>query len=401
MTRALTPGVVGYLDSLTARPGEEITARVSVLDGGGRYRASLVRLTSGETGPKGNGLKEELITLDPPAEHAGAEQPVELGSYAIVEDLPALGAIGMEILAWPTQPGRAPQALMSLGPVRLMLDTAGVPTIEVAGQALSTARPLRARAWYRIAARYDPTNGSALIHSTPLPGLHADPPITIEGHLKPGIVPSAPLLIAAARAPDGRSALHFDGKLEAPVLRSGGSVFHWYFARGIGSADIVGTRPGRTVNAPKRAVTGSTWDGSVHDWRQEPTQYAAIHFHSDDLYDARWRPSLRVRLPETLKSGNYALKLESSGPAFYLGFVVSPKPGASTAKLAVLASTVTYLAYANYRRRMAPGAFDLSMGALPTVDMTDILLARHPEFGSSTYDGSLADRLARGPRHRL
>jgi N,N-dimethylformamidase len=386
MTRALTPGVVGYLDSFTARPGEEIALRVSVLDGGGRYRASLVRLISGETGPKGNGLREEQIALDLPAEHVGSEQPVELGSYAIVEDLPTLGAIEMEILAWPTLPGRAPQALMSLGPVRLILDAVGAPAIEVAGATLSTGTPLRACAWYRIAGRYDPATGSALIRSTPLPGLHADPPTAIEGPLKTGIVPSAPLLIAAARATDGTSALHFDGKLEAPLLRTGGSVFNWYFARGIGTADIAGTRPGRTVNAPKRAVTGSTWDGSVQDWRQDPTQYAAIHFHSDDLYDARWQPSLKVRLPETLKSGVYALKLESSGPAFYVGFGVSPKPGAPTAKLAVLASTATYLAYANYRRRMAQGAFDLSMGALPTVDMTDILLAHHPEFGSSTYD---------------
>ncbi|HUK08957.1 MAG TPA: N,N-dimethylformamidase beta subunit family domain-containing protein [Stellaceae bacterium] len=386
MTHALTPGVVGYLDNFTARPGEEITLRVSVLDRGGRYRASLVRLISGETGPKGNGLREERIALDLPAEHMGSEQPVELGSYAIVEDLPALGAVEMEILAWPTLPGRAPQALMSLGPVRLILDAAGAPAIVVAGATLSTGTPLRARAWYRIAARYDPATGLAMIRSTPLPGLHADPPNATEGPLKAGVVPSAPLLIAAARAPDGNSALHFDGKLEAPLLHTGGSVFHWYFARGIGTTDIVGTRAGHTVNAPKRAVTGSTWDGSVQDWRQDPAQYAAIHFHSDDLYDVRWQPSLKVRLPETLKSGVYALKLESSGPAFYVGFGVSPKPGAPTAKLAVLASTATYLAYANYRRRMAPGAFDLSMGALPTVDMTDILLARHPEFGSSTYD---------------
>jgi N,N-dimethylformamidase len=384
MTRALAPGAVGYLDGFTARPGEEITVRVSVLDGSERYRANLVRLISGETGPKGNGLKEERIALNLPDEHVGSEQRVELGSYVVVEDLPALGAVEMEILAWPTLPGRAPQALMSLGPVRLVLDDTGAPAIEVASEALSTKAPLRSRAWYRIAARYDPATGAARVSSTPLPGFHADPPVSVEGRVKPGVTPLAPLLIAAVREADGSTSRHFDGKLEAPVLRSDGSVFHWYFARGIGTADIVGTRPGRTVNAPKRAVTGSIWNGSVQDWRQDPTQYAAIHFHSDDLYDVRWQPSLKIRLPETLKSGFYAVKLETTGPAFYIGFVVSPKR--PTAKLAVLASTATYLAYANYRRRMMPGAFDLAMGTMPTVDMTDILLARHPEFGNSTYD---------------
>jgi len=47
---------------------------------------------------------------------------------------------------------------------------------------------------------------------------------------------------------------------------------------------------------------------------------------------------------------------------------------------------MTYLAYANYRRRMSPGPFELAMGALPTVDMTDVLLAEHTELGASTYD---------------
>jgi N,N-dimethylformamidase len=47
---------------------------------------------------------------------------------------------------------------------------------------------------------------------------------------------------------------------------------------------------------------------------------------------------------------------------------------------------MTYLAYANYRRRMSPGPFELTMGALPTVDITDIFLAEHPELGGSTYD---------------
>ena len=386
MIRAQTPGVVGYLDSFTARPGEEITLRASVLDGSGRYRANLVRLISGETGPKGNGLKEEAIALDLPGEHAGFEQKVDLGSYAVIEQLPSSNAIEMEVLVWPTLPGHAPQALMALGPVRLLLDATGAAAIEVAGQTLSTATPLRRRVWYRVRARYDPAMGEAEVASEPLPGLHADRPVSRSGPLPARVQPTAPLLLAAAGAPDGRSIAHFEGKLEAPKLRAGSAAFEWDFARGIGGTAIHGTVPGRTVNAPKRAVTGSRWDGSVQDWRQDPSHYAAIHFHSDDLYDARWEVSLRLPLPASLRSGFYAVKLQNSGPAFYAGFVVSPKEGAPKAKLAVLASTATYLAYANYRRRMQPGAFDLTMGTLPTVDMTDILLARHPEFGNSTYD---------------
>jgi N,N-dimethylformamidase len=54
-------GAVGYLDRLYASPGDDIVVRVSVLDGSERYRAELVRLICGETGPGGPGLKEEAI----------------------------------------------------------------------------------------------------------------------------------------------------------------------------------------------------------------------------------------------------------------------------------------------------------------------------------------------------
>jgi N,N-dimethylformamidase len=388
-TAVKTPGVVGYLDSLYASPGDEVTLRVSVLDPARRYNAELVRLICGETGPGGPGLKEEPIPAELASEHQGGEQPVPIGSYAIVDALPPLEAVEVSLLVWPTLPGRGMQALMTLGPVRLVLDDAGAAALVVGAETLSTNEPLRRGTWYRVEGRYDPATGSASVRSAPLPGPHMDRIAEADGKLGTGVHATGPLLIAAARGADG-TAQHFNGKIEAPMLRSGSLAAKWDFARGIGTARVEDGSThglhGRTVNAPKRAVTGSRWDGSVHDWRSDPSHYGAIHFHADDLYDAAWRPSLRFRLPEMLRSGCYAVKLQASGPPFYVGFIVSPKKGAPRAKLAVLASTVTYLAYANYRRRMSPGPSELTMGALPTVDMTDVLLAEHPEFGSSTYD---------------
>ncbi len=384
------PGVVGYLDALYASPGDELVLRVSVLDGGGRYRASLARLICGETGPGGPGLKEEPVPSAIDGEHAGDEQPVPIGSYAIVEDLPPLETVEFSLLVWPTQPRRGQQALMSLGRVRLLMDAGGAAALSIDGETLSTGRPMRGRAWYRVEASYDPATGTARVASTPLPGFHPETAAAAEGRLESGVRATGPLLIAAAPGPDGRVVEHFNGKIEAPALRSRNLAAAWDFSRAIGTARVEDGSAhglhGRTVNAPKRAVTGARWDGSVHDWRQDPGHYGAIHFHADDLYDARWRESLRLRLPETLKSGYYAVKLQASGGPFYVGFIVSPRRDAPRARLAVLASTVTYLAYANYRRRMSPGPFELTMGALPTVDMTDVLLAEHPEFGSSTYD---------------
>lgn len=385
-----TPSVVGYLDSLYAHAGDELTVRVSVFDPSQRYNAELVRMVCGETGPKGPGVKEERIEAGLARDYRGGEQHTPVGSHAIVDRLPPLGALTLSFLVWPTLPGRFAQTLVHLGGLRLYLDDAGAVALSVDGETISTGRPLRQCWWYRVDARYDPRTGAAAIASTPLPGPHNDAKGQARGRLPANAKLHAPLVFAASRGTEGNTAHHFYGKLEAPKLRAGKIAAEWDFARGMGTArveDIARRRlHGRTVNAPKRAVTGSKWNGSIHDWRQDPSHYAAIHFHGDDLYDARWKPSFKLKLPKDLRSGFYAIKLQASGPAFYVGFIVSPRRSAKRAKLAVLASTATYLAYANYRRRMTPGPFELAMGTLPMVDMTDILLAEHPEFGNSTYD---------------
>jgi N,N-dimethylformamidase len=386
----MIPTVMGYVDALTARPGETVTVRVSVLDPARRYRASLVRLLCGDARPKGPAPREEAIPSEIDGEHQGIEQYTDCGSYAVVENLPALGAVAFSVLVWPSLPGTGAQTLMALGPVRLILDEAGAAALAAGDKTLSTGQTLRPRWWHRVTASYDPATGAATIASEPFPGLHAEPPAASRGHLPRGVTPAGPLLFAAEPIAPGRTARYFDGKLEAPTLQSGAIAARWDFSAGIGTRRIEDLSPhgfhGQTVNAPKRAVTGSRWDGSVHDWKQDPSHYAAIHFHSDDLYDAGWSESLSFRLPADLRSGFYAVKLQASGPPFHVGFIVTPPPGGSGARIAVLASTMTYLAYANYRRRMTPGPFELTMGALPTVDATDLLLAEHPELGASTYD---------------
>ncbi|MCC6472045.1 MAG: N,N-dimethylformamidase [Alphaproteobacteria bacterium] len=384
------PTVVGYVDRLYAYPGDEVTLRVSVCEPTKRYRAELVRLVCGETGPKGPGVKEERVASAVDGEHDGIEQRTSFGSHGIVDNLPALGAVAISVLAYPTLPGRGRQALVALGTLRLVLDETGAPALLVGDRALSAGVALRDQWWHRIEARYDPATGAAAIAATPFAGLHADRAQSAEGRLEAGAAPSGPLFFAAAPGPDGGATEHFYGKLEAPRLVSGTVDAQWDFSRGIDTARIEDVSPsrlhGRLVNAPKRAVTGSRWDGSVHHWKLDPSHYAAIHFHADDLADAEWKPSLRFKLPERMKSGFYAIKLTGSSLPFHVGLIVSPRPGARCAKLAVLASTVTYLAYANYRRRMSPGPFELAMGTLPTVDLTDVFLAEHFEFGHSTYD---------------
>jgi len=53
--------ITGYLDRFSHRPGETFSAFVSVGDGG-RYRARLVRVLSGDPNPNGPGVRFEGLS---------------------------------------------------------------------------------------------------------------------------------------------------------------------------------------------------------------------------------------------------------------------------------------------------------------------------------------------------
>jgi N,N-dimethylformamidase len=103
---------------------------------------------------------------------------------------------------------------------------------------------------------------------------------------------------------------------------------------------------GRTINTPMRAVTGRKWSGEDTDYRNRPSQYAAIHFHDDDLDDARWDTDFTLTIPPTWKSGVYAAELSADGFVDYVPFVVRSRAG-HEANIAVLLPTLSYRAYAN------------------------------------------------------
>ena len=141
----------------------------------------------------------------------------------------------------------------------------------------------------------------------------------------------------------------FNGKIEAPVLTvDDRAVASWDFAGTMTRQSVEGTGPGartlQLVNAPRRAVTGSRWTGTAHDWRACPEHYAAIHFHDDDLSDCCWPESFRVKVPDDARSGIYAVRLDTSeGVSYAPLFVRACRP----ARVAFLASTFSYLAYGN------------------------------------------------------
>src|SRR6202023_2917842 len=92
-------GLVGYVDHLTAQPGD--TVKFMVSSQAPRYHVDIVRLIHGDTNPRGPGMKETVIDTPTNADYSGKRQTLPLGSYVTVPDNPALRLSGsFTITAW-------------------------------------------------------------------------------------------------------------------------------------------------------------------------------------------------------------------------------------------------------------------------------------------------------------
>lgn len=380
--------VVGYADRLSVRPGESIQFMVSCR--ASTFDASIVRLVHGDTNPGGPGFKELPVPTDIDGSYEGCVQPIRPGSYVVVDDRPALSLTGpLTLRAWiyPTTPGgRIQSVLAKVTPegagYGLFLDENGALLFH-AGDGNSTTRlttgvPLRAHAWYLVAAAHDPASGSGLVFQTPAqswPGDGSTAPASAHALLPACGATDVPLLMAASWLRDAAGELvpgnHFNGKIDGPKIfgralsdreivrmahrESRGAdtdvVAAWDFSLDIDTDRVIDTAAsglhGRTVNYPTRAVTGANWTGRETDFRLAHAEYGAIHFHDDDLDDAGWSPTFALTVPLDLRSGIYAARLGAGEAEDHVPFVVAPARGRQTARAVLLVPTLTYMAYGN------------------------------------------------------
>jgi N,N-dimethylformamidase len=118
-------------------------------------------------------------------------------------------------------------------------------------------------------------------------------------------------------------------------------------------------------------------------WQDCPREYAAIHFHEDDLHDCGWDTDFSFKVPTYARSGVYGLRLRQGVNEDILPFYVLPSNGKKKNKVCYLASTFTYQAYANHAR----GNCDEDM----RIRMKDWGANLHnpddyPSYGQSTYN---------------
>lgn len=433
--------ITGYTSSWSVEPGDRIPFMVSCY-GPSTYDADIVRLLSGETVPEGPDLTVEEIETDIDGTYDGQKQHIHAGSYVRVDDDGSLDVdetFALQLFAYPTTPAAGRQALVTKwddaaqsgyglfidedGHSELILGDGDGTVVEC-----RTDEPVAANQWYFLGASVDLDEEEIRLHqhaldSTKNQTLYSSDAhdVSVDGSVDIDVVgtPEVPFMMAASakQLSDGDvvGSNCYNGKLEAPQISTSPrsisemmeQVGHsgtadsallgmWDFAAEISSDgvypfdSVTDTTPqnlhGELVNVPTRAVPGHNWTGAHHEFTEAPGEYAAIHFHADDVGDADWETDFEWTVPDDQQSGVYAARLRTDADETYVPFFVRPPTESPSARILFLAPTNSYLAYANDHMATDGGATELLIGRTPSLRSEDLFLSEHREYGLSCYD---------------
>ena len=331
----------GYCDVPSVAPGERIRFHVSCEEEGS-YRADVVRL-------------------------------VEDGGR-----LHATQGLTLHAFVQPTMPGKGPQGVLARWSAdtgsgyALMIDDSGRLSFVVGDGAgnratITADKPLLGSVWYSVAATWDlegremtlaqrPVVNSVNSLIGPVVPLDGGGSVAAGADVSP-VDADVPFVIAGWIEAAERTVVggHFNGKIDGPKVYNralaedelaalargeepdvSGLLARWDFADGVGAGGVPTDRVGDVsgsglhgacVNQPARAMTGWNWQGLEENFVHAPEQYGAIHFHDDDLDDCRWETDFELSVPEGMRSGVYAARLQLGESEDHVPFFVRPPRG--------------------------------------------------------------------------
>lgn len=397
--------LIGYTDKLSGRPGDTFAVKVSSTSDS-PYSAELVHVISGDPNPDGPGMNLIPVPSDIDGTYLSREQKTRLGSHmeaSLLAELP--DSFRLDATVFPTTPDKGAQGVITIhtfenhdDAIILGIGPEGV-FCQIGSAVISTGKALPPFTWASIWADIDLASGVITVGQS-IAKLDQFVERTMD-QVQTDRSAGTYILIAAINPND--PATHFNGKIEHPRISVDDDVVAaWDFSKNMTSFQIEGDDPladtGDLINGPMRAVTGSNWDASEHNWNRAPEQYGAIHFHDDDIADCNWDTDFTFRVPDDLPSGAYAIRLTSGDDWDLLPIFICPPKGEKTADVCFLISTFTYVIYANQARadfgqHWRDRAADWD--AFPHNP------ADHPEFGLSTYnDHSDGSGIAHTTWHR-
>ncbi len=427
--------ILGYPDKYSVAPGEAISFMVSSEDGED-YSASLVRVICGDANPEGPGLQHAPVKSSIESTYPGRKQDIDPGSYmrAAVPQLDTPTSFSLFAIVWPTLLKRDNQVLISKWDAasesgfKLFVTDNGQLTFVTAdgGKSQSVALNVRMleRQWYHVHCSVDLDAGEIVLSQSPVHRYaFTDDEAAGRAALKvrPAFV-GAPVHVAGCPAAGGRVDDHFDGKIDSPAVLRGvhaattqaalslrpidnrlraDILAYWDFSIGIDTIDVTDIgdlgNHGSLHEMPVRGMKGWNWTGEFHRWTERPDHYGAVHFHHDDLYDAAWDVAFTLTIPDDLRSGNYAVRVANGENTpdetrdYYIPFFVRPARRSKGTqgkrdRIAFLAPTGAYMAYANHAEHITAAEAERTIGRLLQFGHTDIYMHQHPEVSGSLYD---------------
>ncbi|MER8860001.1 LamG domain-containing protein [Mesorhizobium sp. M0757] len=415
--------ILAYANRDSVKPGEDIAFSVSCV-GIGSFDCDFVRLLGCDAGPEMPPFEPTVMAAPETGRYPGREQPIHAGSYIEIEMSQPLAEFGPVTVCANVMPtliaGQSRCVISTLtaggrGGVCLQLEADGCLTAILGDpdgpRSYSLNQPLSLWRWSFVAFSYDPDRRQLLVVAYPLASGAHDPDSASWLSVDDVDMPAegdGRILIAADRDDGGIPCHHFNGKVERPRIlaaalsheqlcdvaaRKQTEPLEWplladWDLAGEAASEVVRDQSafghhGVCVNQPTRAVQGSTWDGSTLDWRRVSDQYAAIHFHHDDIENPGWQEDLRLRVPKHWPSGCYAARLRGDSAEFYVPFFVRRAADAPSA-VAFLAPTATYAAYVNYGIQRQ--AIEYFSGCLSCFTPLEMMAFELPGLGKSLYD---------------
>lgn len=351
-----TVPIVGYCNKLSGRPGDIIEFKVSSKLNS-HYTASLKRSISADPNPKGIGIVEDNCDfLFKPRQIQSREQAFYPGSYGRTKTeiyLRPESNLTISVTVFPTLINKKTQAIFSLGNISINYDKNGHVNVVYGDQIYSTKKKLPIKKWYKINLEIDRSDTISLTITIIQLKKTVKSYTYIFENIEEPFKELTSAVIIGASANKNSIENFFNGKIESPLIsQDGKTLATWDFSNSISNTYVKGTNCSelQLINFPTRAVTSSLWDGSEMNWNHKPCHYAAIHFHEDDIYDFKWETDFIFKIPKSMKSGIYVMKLECETHEDAIPFFVCPEIGENAAKLCVLVSTFTYSIYGNHSR---------------------------------------------------
>jgi N,N-dimethylformamidase len=404
--------VQAYFEEWSRLPGE--TVRMAISTKHKSVRATLERITRGPSNEDSGNASRSFGVPIPSVDVIvpGVEQPTAVGSYA---ELPLGGVFGpsfaLHFWFYSSVPGwEDSQTLVAAtsneGEAFALAVRRSELIVTVKGQSRPLGLSIQPLVWYSavlsVGTLHDETE--VLVHIKQVKGLPAPTAVRHARAAFDGAVARFDKLLLATRAisPIGSAVDGFNGKIDSPTffdrtlgeeeytaLHAGAhesAHLAWEFGENFCSREIrevAGRAPNGAIrNGAERAVTGRNWTGLEDSFVAAPDEYGAIYFHSDEMIDSGWEYNLAFELPKDLKSGVYAVRLDTGGRAdLYPLFVRAKSEGAD---VLFIAPTNTYLAYAN--DHFAASDMSAIMGHERVISGDETFINAHPEFGLSCYD---------------